>query len=81
MVSIFSHHFCGELVALRTYFCHCHYNQKITSPQYTMNTTAIKHGPKPRTNDGDLDERRRVSQPNVPKYNPPLKPHKPKPKK
>ena len=46
-----------------------------------MEIKAIKPGPKPRTNDGDLDERRRVSQPNVPKYNPPLKPHKPKPKK
>ena len=47
----------------------------------TMEIKAIKPGPKPITNDGDLDERRRVSPPNVPKFNPPLKPHKPKPKK
>jgi hypothetical protein len=43
---------------------------------------AIKPGPKPRTDDGDLDRRRRVSPPNVPTYSPPLKPHQPpKPKK
>lgn len=46
-----------------------------------MNTTAIKPGPKPKTDEGDLDKRRRVSPLNVPKYNPPLKPHQPKPKK
>jgi hypothetical protein len=45
-----------------------------------MSTTAIKPGPKPKTEEGDLDKRRRVSPPNVPKYNPPLKPHKPKKK-
>lgn len=39
---------------------------------------AIKPGPKPKTDEGDLDRRRRVSPPNTPKYNPPLKPHKPK---
>lgn len=43
-----------------------------------MNVDAIKPGPKPKKDDGGLDKRRRVSPPNVPKYNPPLKPHKPK---
>lgn len=37
-----------------------------------MNTTAIKPGPKPKTEEGDLDKRRRVSPPNVPKYTPPF---------
>ena len=46
-----------------------------------MKISAIKPGPKPKTEEGDLDKRRRVSPPNVPKYNPPLKPHKPKNKK
>lgn len=39
---------------------------------------AIKPGPKPKTGDGELDKRHRVAPPNAPKYNPPLKPHKPK---
>ena len=39
---------------------------------------AIKAGPKPKTDNGDLDKRRRVAQPNAPKYNPPLKVQKPK---
>lgn len=39
---------------------------------------AIKTGPKPKTDDDDLDRRRKVASPNIPKYNPPLKPHKPK---
>jgi hypothetical protein len=43
-----------------------------------MKILAIKPGPKPKTEEGDLDKRRRVSPPNIPKYNPPLKPHKPK---
>jgi len=36
---------------------------------------AIKPGPKPRKEDGDLDRRRRVSPEKKPDY-PPLKPHK-----
>lgn len=39
---------------------------------------AIKTGPKPKTESGDLDKRRRVAPPNAPKYNPPLKVQKPK---
>ena len=39
---------------------------------------AIKPGPKPKREDGGLDERRRVAPPNKPKYDPPLKPEKPK---
>lgn len=43
-----------------------------------MSITAIMPGTKPKTEEGDLDKRRRVSPPNVKKYSPPLKPHKPK---
>jgi len=40
---------------------------------------AIKPGPKPQTEDGQDDRRRRVDVPNQPKH-PDLKPHIPKPK-
>lgn len=36
---------------------------------------AIKPGPKPNTDDGSIDQRRRVTPDNRPKY-PDLKPHK-----
>ncbi|QXV67731.1 hypothetical protein INP83_10870 [Mucilaginibacter sp. 21P] len=39
---------------------------------------AIKPGPKPRKEDGSLDERRRVTPEKKPQY-PPLKPHKHRP--
>ena len=39
---------------------------------------AIKTGPKPKTDNGDLDKRRRVAPPNAPKNNPPLKVQKTK---
>jgi hypothetical protein len=40
---------------------------------------AIKPGPKPKTEEGEDDRRRRVDPPNQPKH-PDLKPHVPKPK-
>ena len=40
---------------------------------------AIKPGPKPKKDDGQLDKRRRVNPETKPKY-PPLKTHKHKPK-
>jgi hypothetical protein len=43
-----------------------------------LSIKAIKTGPKPKTDNGDLDKRRRVAPPNAPKYNPPLKVQKPK---
>ena len=45
------------------------------------NFSAIKPGPKRKREDGGLDERQRVAPPNKPKYDPPLKPEKTKPKK
>jgi hypothetical protein len=45
----------------------------------TKTVEAIKPGPKPKKEDGDLDRRRRVSPDKKEQY-PPLKPHKHKPK-
>lgn len=44
-----------------------------------MKIEAIKPGPKPKKDNGKLDERRRVTPPNKEKY-PPLKKHDHKPK-
>ena len=44
-----------------------------------MEIQAIKPGPKPKKEDGSLDERRRVTPDKKEKY-PPLKPHEHKPK-
>jgi hypothetical protein len=46
--------------------------------EYMLTIEAIKTGPKPKTDNGDLDKRHRVAPPNAPKNNPPLKVQKPK---
>jgi len=59
-------------------YCNLESINNSKSKEYMLNIEAIKTGPKPKTDNGDLDKRRRVAPPNAPKYNPPLKVQKTK---
>ncbi len=59
-------------------FCNLESINNSKNKEYMLTIEAIKTGPKPKTDNGDLDKRRRVASPNAPKYNPPLKVQKTK---
>jgi hypothetical protein len=68
-----------KFILTALYLKHCMVQLPINVKAMIRTVEAIKPGPKPKKEDGDLDQRRRVTPEKKEQY-PPLKPHKHKPK-